>query len=101
MHPAENLKENRFQICKFVFDQGSIPFNPFMAYDYFLANLVEHDLIRNANNNLLARCDELWVFGEISDGVEVEIAYAKQLGKAVRFFTAKRFSGEISEIKKI
>ena len=114
MHPAENLKEKkklvftaqsaqnfhlRFQICEFVFEQGAIPLNPFMAYDYFLANLVEHDVIRNANNNLLARCDELWVFGDISDGVEVEIAYAKQLGKRIRFFTANRFSEEISEIK--
>ncbi|MDO8526317.1 MAG: hypothetical protein Q7T03_01360 [Deltaproteobacteria bacterium] len=70
-----------------------------MTYDYFLANLVEHDLIRNANNNLLARCDELWVFGELADGVEVEIAYAKQLGMPIRFFTANRFSEKISEIK--
>jgi hypothetical protein len=37
-------------------------------------------------NNLLARCDECWVFGAISLGVKVQIGIAKRLSKPVRYF---------------
>lgn len=34
---------------------------------------------------LLAVCDEVWVFGEVSDGMQQEIMEAKKLGKRVRY----------------
>ena len=33
--------------------------------------------------SLLAVCDEVWVFGEISSGMEAEIEEAKRLGKPI------------------
>ena len=42
--------------------------------------------MRRANNTLVARADELWVFGDIADGVRAEIAQAWQQHKTVRFF---------------
>ena len=95
-HAAENLQEEktivftaqscknfhqRMHICRFVFENGAVPLNPFNAYGYYLYDLVDRDLVRNANNNLLMRCDELWVFGEISDGVLAEIRMFKNLGR--------------------
>ena len=37
-------------------------------------------------NNLLARCDEVWVFGHMSLGVKVQVGIAKRMSKPVRYF---------------
>ncbi len=73
-------------VAKFVFDQGNVPLNPFLCYDYFLLDTVERDKVREANFELIIRCDELWVFGEVSDGVLKEILFAKDKGIPVRYF---------------
>ena len=59
----------RMLICKHAFELWVIPINPFNVFGYYLYELVERDLVRNGNNNLMRRCDELWVYGEVSDGV--------------------------------
>jgi len=76
----------RMFIVKFVLEQGKVPLNPFMSFDYFLLDTVDRDIIRNANNNLVALADELWVFGSISDGVMAEIKQVRTRGKIVRYF---------------
>ena len=61
-HAAESayLRE---RICAFVLERDAVPVNPWMLGGYFLYGLVDKDHVRRANNNLLMRCDELWVFG--------------------------------------
>lgn len=76
----------RASISSFVLRNGDTPISPFMNFDYNLSNLVEKDIIRIANNTLIKRVDELWVFGEISDGVLMEIYLAKKYGKAVKYY---------------
>lgn len=76
----------RFLVTKFALDQGVVPINPFTNFDYFLLDTVERDTVRRANNTLVARADELWVFGDIADGVRAEIVQAWQQHKTVRFF---------------
>jgi hypothetical protein len=76
----------RMHISKFVLEHGKVPLNPFMVFDYFLLDTVERDLIRQANNSLVKRADELWVFGPVSNGVLVEILIAKEQKKLLRFF---------------
>lgn len=76
----------RMLVSKFVLDQGSVPINPFMGFDYFMADIVERDVVRRANNTLVDRVDELWVFGDISDGVQAEIVQVEKKGKVVRYF---------------
>jgi len=90
----------RMLICKFVFENNAVPVNPFNAFGYYLYELVDRNLIRNGNNNLMKRCDELWVFGEISDGVLAEIQMFKKWGKPVRFFNIKNIPKEVIEITK-
>ncbi len=85
-------------ICKFVFEQGAIPLNPFNMFGYYLYELVDRNLVRNANNNVMSICDELWVFGEISDGVLAEIKMFKNLGKPIKYFNISRLPKEIFEI---
>lgn len=79
----------RMLISRFVLEQGGVPLNPFMVFDYFLADTVERDVVRRANNNMVALADELWVFGEISNGVLAEIIQAKQAGKPIKYFAIR------------
>lgn len=77
----------RMLIVKFVLEQGCVPINPFTSFDYYLLDTVDRDIIRNANNNLVALTDELWVFGAISDGVFAEIKQSTEQGKVIRYFS--------------
>ena len=89
----------RDAICEFVFNQGAVPINPFRLYEYFLGDRVDRDLIRQANNNLIRKCDQLWVFGEtIADGVLFEILYAKKLKMPVKYFTVDSRADHIKKV---
>ena len=111
-HPAEALCERRplvftahaaesaylrERICAFVLDRGAVPVNPWMMGGYFLYGLVDKDLVRAANNNLLLRSDELWVFGPTSDGVDVEVAWAEANVVPVRWFDLDHYGEAITE----
>jgi hypothetical protein len=76
----------RNHVQKFVLDSGMVPVSPFMLFDYYLLHTVPKVVVREAMNNLLARCDEVWVFGRISLGVKVQIGIAKRMSKPVRYF---------------
>ena len=104
-HPAETLDNNyplvytatskeyfafRMFISKFVLEERAVPLNPFMVFDYFMLDTVERDVVREANNNLVKRSDEIWCFGSISDGVRVEIDLAEKEGKKVRYFKIEK-----------
>lgn len=87
---SKHLFYYRTHISKFVLEKGFVPLNPFMSFDYFLLDTLPRDVIREANNNLVKRCDELWVFGSISDGVWAEITIATALHKSIRFFAIEQ-----------
>lgn len=82
------------QISKFVIGQGSFfPVNPFTLSGYYLGETLQRDverrftrIVRDGNNRLVTRCDELWVFGKLSDGVIREVTIARSLGKKVRYW---------------
>ncbi|MBO0688413.1 MAG: hypothetical protein J2P40_02385 [Candidatus Dormibacteraeota bacterium] len=76
----------RAHVVKFVLDSGLVPVSPFMLFDYYMLHTVPKTVVREAMNNLLAKCDECWVFGRISLGVKVQIGIAKRLNKPVRYF---------------
>lgn len=72
-------------ILKFVIEEECVPLTPW-AVGYFLLDTVPRDTIRNVNDTLVQRADELWVFGRISDGVLREIKLAKKLNKPIKYF---------------
>jgi hypothetical protein len=89
----------RDAVCEFVFNMGAIPLNPFRVFDYFLGERVSREVVRQANQRLLATCEEVWVFGDkIADGVLVEIAQATRLAMPIRFFTIDSRPSTIVEI---
>ena len=76
----------RAHIQKFVLDSGMVPVSPFMLFDYYLMHTVNKETVREAMNNLLAKSDEVWVFGRMSLGVEVQVGIAKRMKKPLRFY---------------
>jgi hypothetical protein len=76
----------RMHVTKFVLDEGNVPINPFMLFDYYLLHTVKKETVREAMNNLLVKCDEVWVFGQMSLGVKVQVGIAKRLKKPLRYY---------------
>jgi len=86
---AAMSKENfylREHIIKFILEKDFTPTSAFMMYSYFLLDTVDRKKLISANNDLIRRSDELWVFGETSDGVSEEIKLAQRLGMPVKYF---------------
>lgn len=76
----------RMHISRYVLEQGCVPLNPFMLFEYFLLDSVERDVIRDANNSVVLRSDQLWVFGPVSNGVLSEVLIARKNNKPILFF---------------
>ncbi len=89
----------RDAICEYALRQEVLPVNPFRVFEYFLDDRVDRNLVRRGNNQLIATCDELWVFGPVSDGVLYEIVRARSLRKPVRFFTIGSRARDIKPIR--
>ena len=89
----------RMHISKFVLEKDCVPLNPFMIHEYFLLDSVPRETVRNSNNTLVVRCDEVWVFGHVSDGVLEEIRLAKKEQKPIKYFAILK-PKEIKEISK-
>ena len=85
-------------ISAFVLKQGLVPLNPFMNWDYFLGDMVKRDLVRKANTHLIKLSDEIWQFGEISNGCYHELLLGIKQRIPIKYFTA---SDQINTIKPI
>lgn len=100
---AAMAKENFFSreyIMKYILQQGYTPSSAFMMFSYFLLDTVERQALICANNELIRRSDELWVFGRISDGVaeEIKVALIEKLPiKYFKFDANVRIFQEITE----
>jgi hypothetical protein len=95
---SRHLFYAKMLICKFVLEQDAVPLNPFNMWGYFLYELVDRDLVRRGNNNVVRITDETWVFGPIADGVLAEIEYTMELKKPLKFFSA---GSKLTDIKPI
>lgn len=80
----------RMYISKYVLEQWWVPLNPFMIFDYFLLDMVDRDLVREWNNNIVVRANEIRVFWPISNGVLSEIFIAKQYEKIIKYFVIEK-----------
>lgn len=80
----------RMHISRYVLEQKKVPLNPFMLFDYFLLDSVDRDLVRDANNSVVLRSDEIWVFGPISNGVLAEILLAQKVQKPISYFKIEK-----------
>ena len=73
--------------CRRVIDEGCMPIASHLLYPQMLDdnNPDEREMGLMFGLALLALCDEVWVFGEVSAGVAREVAEAKKLNKRIRY----------------
>lgn len=74
--------------CRRVIDEGHMPIASHLLYPQILNdnNPKERELGLMFGLALLRDCDEMWVFGSESPGVEWEIEEAKRLKMRIRYF---------------
>ncbi len=83
----EGIKNNvdrMKQIARQVADLGHLPVVPHLAMSFCSDDPKDWATALYCGLKLLERCDELWIVGDISEGVKDEIAYAKGLGLPVK-----------------
>ncbi len=85
-------------ISAYVMKKGYIPLNPFMNWGYFLDDMVERDLVRKANTKLIELSDEIWQFGEISNGCYHELLLGMKRGMPIKFFTVDGKNNAIDSV---
>ena len=73
--------------CQQALAQGYMPYAPHLYFTRFLGedDPVQRNAGINAGVEWLARCDEVWVFGEPTEGMRIEMARAEKSGKKVVF----------------
>ena len=96
-HSKRNYYAKRI-ISAYVLKKDYIPLNPFMNWGYFLDDMVERNLVRKANTKLIELSDEIWQFGEISNGCYHELLLGMKRGVLIEFFT---IGSQIDTIKPI
>ena len=68
--------------------RGPSPWQCICCSHSFLSEETERPLALYMGGVVLAKCQEVWVFGSrISEGMEKEICKARRMHKAVRYFT--------------
>lgn len=84
------------EYCRFVVSRKRVPIAPHLLFPQFVSERTERGLAMKMDYLLLLRCDEVWVFGEITEGMAAEIEMAEDEGKRVRYFTR-----DMTEVTKV
>lgn len=81
--------------CRAACERGFLPVAPHLLFPQFLNEGIEAE--RQAGLamglELLLCCDEVWVFGEATEGMASEIAFAAEHGIEVRFMEPEGMEG--------
>ena len=79
------------QYCRLAVQAGFVPVAPHLFYPQFLDDNDRTERAQGLEMALgdLAACDELWVFGEPSEGMQREIDLADSLEMPIRFFPSE------------
>lgn len=86
---TERNTERARGYCRFAVSNGCLPLAPHLLYPQFMDDDDKEQREQGIRFALilLAKCDELWVFGNIvSEGMSREIAKAKRKSKTIRYF---------------
>jgi len=88
---TERNMERARGYCRLAVSKGYIPLAPHLHYPQFMddEDKEERELGLSFALILLGKCDELWAFDKISQGMAQEIAKAKKRGMPIRYFNYK------------
>lgn len=83
-------KQNALAYCRRAVAEGCMPYAPHLYFTRFLAEspLEEREMGIAAGLEWLRDCSEVWVFGQSTEGMRIEIAEAERLGKKVVYHDA-------------
>lgn len=68
------------RLCRLIATEGFVPLAPQLFLPTFLDEQTERALAMSFCLRLIAVSDELWVYGDTSGGMRLEIAEARRLG---------------------
>lgn len=73
--------------CRMACEKGCLSIAPHLLFPQFLNEGIEAErqLGISMGMELLLDCEEVWVFGEATEGMQAEIAFAMEQGKKIRF----------------
>lgn len=86
-------------ICKFVLSKGHVPVNYFTIFGNFVHEIADLKTMIDSINSVIVRCDQLWVFGNISKGMWHEVKMCKELKMPIKYFSIKDLPTKIRRIK--
>lgn len=79
----ENIKKAQ-KACRKVMECSNVPIAPHLYFPQFMNEEKEREIALEMNKSLIEVCDELVIFGStISEGMKVEIEYARSINKPV------------------
>ena len=83
---VDNNINNARAYCSLAASQGCIPFAPHLLFTQFLDDSLTDERLMGMymGAEMLCLCDELWYFGEPSEGMTAEIELAQRIGIPVR-----------------
>ena len=91
---ASNTEKAK-RYSRFAVDAGAIPIAPHLLLPLYMKEESERDLALQMDLVIMARCDEVWVFGsEITSGMRKEIEVALLL-----HIKTRRFIEDLKEVK--
>ena len=82
--------------CRTACEEGYLPVAPHLLFPQFLNEGIEAERQTGLamGLELLLICDEVWVFGEATEGMASEIAFAMEQGKEIRFMEGGGADGD-------
>jgi len=78
-----NVKKARLY-CRLAVERGYVPLAPHLLLPQFVSEETEREKALAMDMTFLTLCSELWVCGEVSEGMEREISRAKELGMEMK-----------------
>ena len=82
---VEANAEKARRYCRMAVDRGCIPIAPHLLLPQFLREDTERELAMFMDLVILTKCAELWVCGEVSEGMQSEIAHAKKRNMKIKY----------------
>lgn len=80
-----NVKKAK-EYSRFAIDKGVIPITPHLLFPQFMDEETERGLIMSIDLTVLFKCEELWVFGNITAGMQEEIKFAEKHKISIEYF---------------
>ena len=90
---------NAIQFGRFVYEHGRVPIIPHVMFPFLEDDVKEErEIAMEMDMDLLSKCDEIWVFGTLTTGMEKEFEFAKSNGIESFWFTKEKIDKYIDTL---